>query len=145
MQTIKPLALFRLSVLGPLASRDTLEHGELKRVLRELAVQRYEIPGSRHCFLSEKTIEAWYYAWRRGGIEALEPRQRCDQGQSKIPPTLQEALLQAKQENPRRSLDELKRLLEHSGEAARDELSRSAIHRLLKAHGLTNGKWRCFS
>ena len=44
MQTIKPLALFRLSVLGPLASRDTLEHGELKRVLRELAVQRYEIP-----------------------------------------------------------------------------------------------------
>ncbi len=137
MQTIQPLALFRLTVLGPLASRDRFEHGELKRVLRELAAQRYEIPGSRHCYLSEKTIEAWYYAWRREGIAGLAPRQRCDRGQSKIASTLQDALLQAKQENPKRSIDELKRLLEHSGEAARGELSRSAIHRMLKAHGLS--------
>jgi transposase InsO family protein len=137
MQIIHPLALFRLSVLGPLASRDSLERGALQRLLRELAAQRYEIPGSRHCHLSPKTIESWYYAWRRGGIEALVPRKRCDSGQSKLAPELQEALLQAKQENPKRSLDELKRLLEKDGAAGRGELSRSAIHRLLKAHGLS--------
>ena len=30
MQQIHPLALFRLSVLGPLTSREHLAHGELK-------------------------------------------------------------------------------------------------------------------
>ena len=32
---IHPTALFRLSVLGPLASRNSLEHGELKKIVRE--------------------------------------------------------------------------------------------------------------
>ena len=137
MTTIHPVALFRLSVLGPLASRERLARGELKRLLRELAAQRYEIPGSRRSHLSEKTIESWYYAWKRGGIEALTPQRRCDRGQSKLAAELQRALLQAKRENPRRSLDELKRLLQQQGLAARGELSRSAIHRLLQQHGLS--------
>jgi transposase InsO family protein len=137
MTTIHPVALFRLSVLGPLASRERLARGELKRLLRELAAQRYEIPGSRRSHLSEKTIEAWYYAWKRGGIEALTPQVRCDRGQSKLATELQRALLLAKRENPRRSLDELKRLLEQQGLAARGELSRSTIHRLLQQHGLS--------
>lgn len=34
---ISSVALFRLSVIGPLASRDKFEHGELKRIIRELA------------------------------------------------------------------------------------------------------------
>ncbi len=33
---IHPLALFRLSVLGSLASRDHLERGELKKIIQEL-------------------------------------------------------------------------------------------------------------
>jgi putative transposase len=33
MKKIHPVALFRLSVLGPLASRERLDHGELKRLL----------------------------------------------------------------------------------------------------------------
>ena len=82
MKDIHPMALFRLSVLGPLVSRERLEHGELKRLIQELAARDYDIPGSRHSRISEKTIEAWYYAWRRGGIEALAPRPRADRGQS---------------------------------------------------------------
>ena len=137
MNTIHPQALFRLSVLGPLASREALERGELQPLLRELASKRYDIPGSKHCYLSAKTIEAWFYAWRRGGIDALAPRSRCDRGQSKLPPALQEALIHAKQENPKRSLDQLKALMHNSGLAAHGELSRSAIHRLLKQHDLS--------
>jgi hypothetical protein len=45
-QTIHPLALFRLSVLGPLTSRDNLARGELKRILAELASRAYAIPTS---------------------------------------------------------------------------------------------------
>jgi putative transposase len=94
-QTIHPKALFRLSVLGPLASREHLPHGELKRLLSELASQPYAIPGSRHCYLSEKTIEGWYYRWRRGGIDALAPRSRSDRGRSKLSVDVQEQIVQA--------------------------------------------------
>jgi len=137
MKAIHPVALFRYSVLGPLVSRADLQRGELKTTLQELAARHYDIPGSRNSRLSEKTIEAWYYAWRRGGIEALTPKARSDRGQSKITPTVQEAILAAKRENPRRSIRVIRRLLERRGTVATEELSRSAIHRLLQAHGLS--------
>ncbi len=137
MTEIHPVALFRLSVLGPLASRERLTRGELKRQLQELASRAYAIPGSRRVHLSEKTIENWYYRWRRAGIEALAPRPRCDRGQSKLSLAIQEAIVQAKRDNPRRSLNDIQRLLEMSGTVAKGELSRSSIHRLLQHHGLS--------
>ncbi len=137
MKDIHPMALFRYSVLGPLVSRAELQRGELKATLQELAARHYDIPGSRNSLLSEKTIEAWYYAWRRDGIDALTPKARSDRGQSKIDPEVQEAILAAKRKNPRRSIRTIRRLLERQGTVAKDELSRSAIHRLLQAHGLS--------
>jgi transposase InsO family protein len=137
MHDIHPVALFRYAVLGPLLSRADLQRGELKAALRELAARHYDIPGSRHSRLSEKTIASWYYAWRRGGIEALTPKSRSDRGQSKIAPEIQQAILAAKRENPRRSLRAICHLLEQRGTVAHHELSRSAIHRLLQAHGLS--------
>jgi putative transposase len=137
MNDIHPMALFRYSVLGTLVSRAELQRGELKATLQELAARHYDIPGSRNSLLSEKTIEAWFYAWRRGGIEALTPKARSDRGQSKITPEVQAAILAAKRENPRRSIRTIRRLLERRGTVAKGELSRSAIHRLLQAHGLS--------
>jgi len=137
MKEIHPMALFRYSVLGPLVSRAELQRGELKATLHELAARHYDIPDSRNSLLSEKTIEAWYYAWRRDGIDALTPKARSDRGQSKIAPEAQEAILEAKRKNPRRSIRTIRRLLERQGMVAKDELSRSAIHRLLQVHGLS--------
>jgi transposase InsO family protein len=137
MNDLHSMALFRYSVLGPLISRGELQRGDLKATVRELAARHYDIPGSRNSRLSEKTIEAWYYAWRRGGIEALEPKARSDRGQSKIAPEVQEAILAAKRENPRRSIDGIRRLLQSRGTVATGELKRSAVHRLLQAHGLS--------
>jgi len=137
MHPVHPLALFRLSVLGPLASRERLERGELKRLIKELAKHPYEIPGSKRAYLSEKTIQHWYYLWRRGGIDALAPKPRQDRGHSKLPPAVQAAILACKKQNPRRSIDTLKRLLEEQGVVARGVLSRSSIHRLLQQHGVS--------
>ena len=47
MNEIDPRALFRLSVLGPLVSRERLERGELQQLIRELAQREYAIPGTR--------------------------------------------------------------------------------------------------
>ncbi len=112
MNDLHPVALFRLSVLGPLVSRERLARGELKRLIRELAARDYDLPGSGRRCLGEKTIEAWLYAWRRGGIEALTPRSRSDRGRSRLELGVQEAILAAKRENPRRSIDQLIALVE---------------------------------
>ncbi len=137
MNEIGPLALFRLSVLGPMVSREQLQHGELQQLIRELAQREYAIPGSERRHLGEKTIQAWYYLWRREGITGLEPKIRVDRGQSKIAPAIQEAILAAKRENPRRSIRQILRLLEAAGLVAEHSLSRSAIHRLLHSSGLS--------
>ena len=137
MNEIGPLALFRLSVLGPMVSREQLQHGELQQLIRELAQREYAIPGSARRHLGEKTIQAWYYLWRREGIAGLEPKIRVDRGQSKIAPAIQEAILAAKRENPRRSIRQILRLLEAAGLVAEHSLSRSAIHRLLHSSGLS--------
>ena len=137
MKEFNTIALFRLSVLGPLVSRERLERGELQTIIRGLAGKEYAMPGSDRRFLGEKTIEAWYYAWRAHGIDGLIPQQRTDRGVSKLPVTVQEVLLAAKQENPRRSIRQLKILLENAGLVSRDTLSRSAIHRFLQQQGLS--------
>jgi len=137
MNDIDPIALFRLSVLGPLASRDRLQPGELKRLVRQLAATTYHIPNSTRVRLSEATIQRWYYAWKRGGIEALAPRIRRDRGHSQLPPTLQQAILNAKQANPARSINTIIRLLEHQGTVGKGQLARSSVHRLLKQHQLS--------
>ena len=137
MKPVHPVALFRLSVLGQLVSRQNLARGELKAIVKELALKHYDIPGSRHTLLSEKTIEAWYYAWKKHGIDALEPKRRIDRGQSKIPEVLQVALIKAKQENPRRSLNSLLKLVQLQQLQGAHALSRSSVYRLLLSRGLS--------
>jgi transposase InsO family protein len=140
MKEFNAMALFRLSVLEPLVSRDRLQRGELQQIIRELARREYAIPGSRRCYLGEKTIEAWYYAWRQQGIAGLTPKTRIDRGLSKLPANVQEAIVAAKRANPKRSIRQLKHLLETAGVVARGTLSRSAIHRLLQQQGLSRIK-----
>ena len=137
MKEIDPKALFRLSVLGALVSRAQLARGERQHIIRDLAERQYTIPGSRRIYLSEKTIEAWFYQYRHQGITGLTPKTRVDRGQSKIAAPIQEAIIAAKRDNPKRSIRQIKQLLQSSGQVARDSLSRSAIHRLLQQHGIS--------
>jgi putative transposase len=137
MKEVDPLALFRLSVLGPLVSREQLARGELQQLIRELSAREYAIPGTRRRHIAHKTIEAWYYAWRREGLDALAAKPRADRGSSKIAPAVQAAVLAAKRENARRSVRQIVRLLEAAGTVPSGTLSRSAVHRLLQQHGLS--------
>ena len=47
MKEIDPVALFRLSVLGHIVSRERLLRGELQQLMREAALREYAIPGSQ--------------------------------------------------------------------------------------------------
>ncbi len=132
-----PIALFRLMILGPLASRGELQRGEVKSIVRELAAQKHAIPDSRRVHISEATILRWYYDWKRGGIEALSPSERNDKGKTKVPEAVQSALLRLKQDNPARSINTLIQMLESQGIVVKNQLARATVHRFLKRQQLS--------
>lgn len=127
-----------MGVLGPLVSA-RLEHGD-RRAHFEAAAQRWhERPDGEPTKLSARTIEGWYYAFRKGGFHALFPEVRADRGKSRaIRPELAELVLRAKREKPRRSIRRIIRMLERAGLAQPRELSRSSVHRLLAAAGVSH-------
>jgi transposase InsO family protein len=131
-KSFKDLGLFRLSVLGPLASRGQLAHGELSAITRELASKTYKIPGTQRTHLSAETIRRWYYMWQRSGFDGLIPNYRQDKGKSHLKPEVQEALLSAKRDNPERSINTIMRLLRSQGIVTKGELSRASVHRFLQ-------------
>jgi transposase len=131
-KSLHPIALFRLTVLGPLASRDQIKRGEKKNIIRELAKQTYNIPDSRRTHLSEETILSWYRKWKSGGIDALAPKLRSDRGKSKLSKKVQEALLLAKKDNPSRSINTIISMLEMQGAIAKNTISKAAAHRFLQ-------------
>lgn len=129
------VALWRLGVLGPLASA-RLTHGDRRRYFAEAAARTQERPDGTRVQLAARTIEAWYYAYRRGGFPALFPRDREDRGRSRaIAPEIAEHLLRVKRERPRRSIRRIIRMLERARIVRAGELHRSTVHRLLAAHG----------
>ncbi|MHC4867264.1 MAG: helix-turn-helix domain-containing protein [Planctomycetota bacterium] len=131
------IALWRLGVLGPLVSA-RLERGDRANLFSEAAARTYEDHAGRRIRIAASTVEAWYYRWRKGGFEALKPKGRCDVGYSRsISPEIAELILDIKRENPRRSIRRIIRMLERAGKVRIGELSKSSVHRLLQAHGLS--------
>jgi len=134
---LHPIALFRLSVLGPLASRGQFKRGEVKTMIRELANQTYHIPDSRRTHLSEQTILRWYREWKKQGIDGLVPKERCDKGETQLSADVQDALVLYKKDNPARSLNTLMRLVEKEGLAVQGKLPRASVHRFLQSQQLS--------
>ena len=131
------VALWRFSVMGSLVSVHR-KHGDLTRLCDEAASKLYERSDGRHVSLKARTIEAWFYLYSEGGLEALRPKGRNDAGISRaITPEHAEHLLKLKRQNMRRSVRMLIRILERAGEARKGELKRSTVHRLLQAHGIS--------
>ena len=131
------IALWKHAVLGPLVSMQ-LEHGDRRKLFAELAERTYEDWAGRKVELAAGTVEAWYYQWLHGGFDALKPKGRSDAGRSRaIPAELCRLILDAKRENPDRSIRRLIRMLEREGVVRAEQLSKSSVHRLLCAHGLS--------
>lgn len=133
----KDVALMRVAVLGPLISA-RLDHGDRVKLFEQTAGRTYEGPDGRPIALAARTVEDWYYAYRRGGFQALLPKQRSDAGSSRaICGEVGELIVRLKQERPRRSVRRIIRMLERDGTVAKGELKKSTVHRLLQHRGLS--------
>lgn len=136
-QAKRAIALWRVGVLGPLVSA-RLSHGDRQDYFESAAARTHVHPDGRGIRVAAGTIEAWYYAYRRGGFEALLPKSREDRHRSRaVPADLCELLVRAKRERPRRSIRRLIRMLERAGKVPKGVLSRSTVHRVLRAAGVS--------
>lgn len=130
-------ALFRYAVLGELLHR-RLRRGDLQRGLRARAAEVFTGPDGRKRRYAEKTLQEWYYRFRRGGFDALVPRARSDRGRSRaLAPELQELVVAMKREDPGRSAQLIFEELLRAGRLRRGEVSLSTIRRLLRREGLS--------
>lgn len=129
------VALFRYSVLGALTSRIDLEHGEIQKLVKDCAQKHYDIPNSKRTQISARTIERWYYAWHKDGIEGLAPKERSDKGSSQLTDEIKEYVLSLKKDNMCRSVNTITTLLFDLGFG---NLPRSSIHRLLHHNNLSH-------
>ena len=131
------LALWKLSVLGPLVSA-RLEHGDRRAWFEEVSERLHQRPDGRLVRVSSRTIEGWFYAYRRGGLAALGRQARSDRGQTRaMDETVADLVVRARREKPRRSIRRIIRMLERARVVRPGTLSRSAVHRLLATRGIS--------
>lgn len=131
------VALFRSEIIGALARRE-LGHGELTEALSELSGQRFRAPGAKRTTqYSMSTLQRWLYAYQRGGLEALRPRERSDKGRArKLTAAQRELLLEIRREYPKTSVVVILRTLVAEGRLDAHAVSETTVRRLYRQHGL---------
>lgn len=132
------IAAARYALIAPIVSRQTpLAPGELKRWLCETADRRYELPGSRKQTVSERTLERYLEAYRKGGWDALKPKSRSTKGRTKLDPSLLQQAIALRRERPARSVEQIIFLLVESGVAAPGQIAESTLARHLRISGVS--------
>ena len=131
------VALFRFGVIGDLVHLPPGTKGLYER-LREKADIDYRIPGSLRVRVAPETIRHWLKAYRKGGLDALWPKVRADQGQSRaLPQTVSDLLLAIKDEKRELSVQLVIKEALATGKVPEGlPLAASTVHRLLARAGL---------
>lgn len=134
------VALFRASIVGAVVQRE-LSRGELAVALRAIAACKYRPPGSRVSKqYSLATVERWFYAYRRGGLDALQPLPRSDRGRARELTTEQRALLlDIRREHPTASVPLILRTLVADGRLGQDAVSTTTVQRLYREAQMPRG------
>jgi transposase InsO family protein len=129
------VALFRYGLIADLLHMPLGSRGLYPR-LREKAALDYVIPGSKRTRVAAETLRHWLKDYRRGGFDALFPKDRSDRGRSRaLSQATADALLSLKEEQPHLSIAQLIAAL---GPTPPDLVSPAAstVHRLLQRSGL---------
>jgi transposase len=126
---------FRYSLIAELTN-PYLQHGELKRLIREKATREYEIPYSERKGVSEVRIRDWLKRYRKYGKEGLLPKRRSDSGgcRSLNPQEISE-LVKYLENHPQLTATTCLRELQKQGRIT-SSISSSSLSRLVRASGL---------
>jgi len=135
------IAAARYALIAPIVSRQSpLAPGELKQWLRETAGRTYELPGGRRMTVSERTLERYLSAYRKGGWDALKPKKRKTAGCTKLSPVIIEQAIALRRERPARSVEQIIFLLEEGKVALPGQIAESTLARHLRLAGVSRGQ-----
>lgn len=126
----REMALFRYSVISPLLHPDGT--GTLKQMIGEQANRIWTLPDGRCRKFAWGTIEEWYYAYRNGGIDALETSRRSDEGRfRRLPLAVREEIDAVLERHPKVKVTTIIRILRDKGLAGHEQPGRSTIYRYI--------------
>ena len=143
MDELKPkshqeaVAVFRHGVLGAVTQAQ-LDKGQLRVALEELSRKAFRPPRSKTTRrYGVSTLERWYYAYQRRGLEGLKPRPRSDKGRALgLAPEARGLLLDIRREYPHASVAVMLRTLVADGRLEKGAVSATTVRRLFKEAGL---------
>jgi transposase InsO family protein len=127
------IALFRFSVIGVLVSGE-LTHGELSKKIADLSTRRYSIPYSHRTHIGAGTIEDWLYAYRYNGLEGLKPKNRSDQGCTRMIEALLKTIIEYRNVHRRMPLRLVIIKLQAEHKLPAGEYPLSTVYRYLRRH-----------
>ena len=111
--------------------------GQKRATLKQLASQTWQWADGSTFKPSEETIRSWVRLFRKRGLEGLKDKPRPQRGMQNLSPEQCEKLCELKREVPERSIDRMIKIAEETQKFEFGLLTRSTVHRVLKAHGLS--------
>ena len=135
------IALFRYSLIADLTNIPPGTRGLCEK-LRKKAEQRYKIPCSDRTAVAAETVRDWLKKYRKGGFDALLPKERSDRGKPrKLPTHVSDLLIETKEKNPDFTVSMVIRDVRESGRVEPDiRLCASTVYKLLARNGLMKKK-----
>lgn len=132
------IALFRYGIISGFVNLPLGTKG-LYAQIKKKAAQDYVIPGSMRTRVAEETIRSWLKKYRKGGFDALLPKERNDKGKARrLPLEVADVLLAVKEEAPELTVPLVIKKARESGKISTDiRLPESTIYKLLARNGLT--------
>ena len=138
-ETRQKIALFRYGIIAPVVSGTYDEGKSIKGFFRDAASKVYTNPSGEETKISASTLERWYYAYNKGGFDALIPMRRCDTGKSrKIDEDIMEQIRFLKKEYPRIPATLIHQKLLDNGTVNKGDISLSTVNRFVNQLKIEN-------
>lgn len=131
------IALLRYQAISAYLTLDP-QRGQRTTLLRKIAERQWVLSDGTPVRFAPETLRSWVRRYRTGGLSALENKPRHRPGVQVLGPEHIDLLCRLKRDVPARSVDRvitIARLTELIPDAV--PLSRSTVHRVLQARGLS--------
>ena len=134
-QRVEEIAANRLKLISPLL--DTALDRDKKQMLKEqICIQSG---------LSERTIRRYLNLYQEKGFEGLKPQSSGRGGNSIIPEEVMQEAIALRREVPKRSINEIIRILEWEGKVEPGTLKRSTLQDQLSYRGYSSRQMRTYA
>jgi putative transposase len=130
------MALCRYQVIAGYLSRRPCR-GERRKLLEELAGERWTGPDGEPFLVKAETIRVWVRRYRRDGLPGLMDKARPSRGTKVLTEEQCALICRLKEEVPQRTLDKIIKIAEETGKVEREVFRRSTVHRVLQSKGIS--------